>query len=498
MKNYLFSINRRQFLQALGILTGVSLAKVTYSSTATEKRIYYVSSSGQDSNPGTFEQPWKTIQKAAETLVAGDTVYIREGTYTITQQIVPRNSGTENQWIIYAGYPGETVIIDADNVFVGPPIGTPPFPRDQGAFQIQGKHHILIKNLTLKNSHNGGFVVRESHHIDFYNNTTINTFSSGILIGRGCYQHKVFGNTVINANTNEMRIEHPGYPYQKSTGPHEGITMGSVEDFEVAYNQVCYCAKEGIDCKGTAKRGKVHHNYVHHCRRQGLYADSWQDVLEDIEFFENIVHDCEAGVAIAAEDGPKINSIQIHHNLIFNNRATGIFLARWGKDKLKTNIQIYNNTIHHNGYGLKNTPEPYWLTGGLYFYTTNLENVRVENNIFSDNAWFQIGYSSEFKPDDFQQKNIQILSNLIFDNNTVTYPVFLEEWAKDRVYATKGEDFLEADPLFEDPRNVNFYLQTASPAAQRNLGSFAANTTKDFWWTVNFPPQFTHPSESQI
>lgn len=42
---------------------------------------YYVSPSGNDKNPGTETQPWQTIQKAADTLVAGDTVYIKEGFY---------------------------------------------------------------------------------------------------------------------------------------------------------------------------------------------------------------------------------------------------------------------------------------------------------------------------------------------------------------------------------------------------------------------------------
>ena len=490
----MFSINRRQIIQGLGILAGVSMAEITDSSTSLPKKVYYVAPWGKDQNPGTFEQPWHTIQKAAETLTASEKVYIRGGTYSISQPIYPQHSGKENQWIIYAGYPGETVIIDAKEIRVGPPVGEPPFPHDQGAFQIENKHHILIKNLTIRNSHSGGFNVRRSHHIDFYNNTTINTFSSGIKIGRGCYQHKVLGNTIINANTHEMRI-YPASKPNRTEGPHEALTIGSVNDFEVAYNEVCYCAKEGIDCKGTPTKGKVHHNYVHHCARQGLYADAWRDVLKDIEFFENVVHNCECGIAISAENGPRIDSINIHHNLVFNNRATGIFLSRWGKDLFKSNIEIYNNTIHHNGYGLKNTSDPYWLTGGIYLYSTNVENIMIKNNIVSDNAWFQIGYSGKFKSDDFRNKNIQIKSNLIFDNNNVSYPIYLEEWAKDYVDATKGEDFLENDPLFENSRIANFYLQSLSPALKGNLGCFAFNTTKNFWWSVNFPPQFIHSSE---
>ena len=46
--------------------------------------IYYVDQNNpqtSDSNPGTEDLPWKTIQKAAETIMAGDTVYVKEGTY---------------------------------------------------------------------------------------------------------------------------------------------------------------------------------------------------------------------------------------------------------------------------------------------------------------------------------------------------------------------------------------------------------------------------------
>ncbi len=57
-------------------------------------------------------------------------MYIRGGTYQITEQIHPQNSGQKNKWITYTGYPGEKVIIDANEVYVRPPIGQPPFPRD--------------------------------------------------------------------------------------------------------------------------------------------------------------------------------------------------------------------------------------------------------------------------------------------------------------------------------------------------------------------------------
>ncbi len=202
------------------------------------------------------------------------------------------------------------------------------------------------------------------------------------------------------------------------------------------------------------------------------------------------MHDCECGIAIRAEDGSEVNAIQIHHNIIFNNRATGILLARWGKDNLRQNIEIYQNTIHHNGYGKGNSEQPYWLTGGLYFYSTNVKNVRVYQNIFSDNSYFKLGYSEAYQTAGLGAKNIQIQSNLIFDQNQVTYPVYLEEWAKDYVYETKGTQFIETQPAFKDALTGNFYLKTDSSLEQpqKNWGAFSPNKTENFCWVVDFPP----------
>ena len=493
--NNAFWTHRRRFLQVAGT-SAIASIFFDRQSRAMEsenhpQNVYYVAPQGRDSNPGTLDRPWATIQKAADTLEAGQTVYIRGGTYAISEQIRPRNMGRPDRWITYRAYPGEIATIDAQNLYVEPPEGEPPFPHDQGAFQIEGTAYVRIQNLTLKNSHSAGFTVRNSNHIQFYNNTTINTYSSGIAVWTNCAHCKIMGNTIVNANTLEMRINWEGYPHQKNVGPHEAITLGGAIDFEVAYNHICYCQKEGIDCKETCARGIVHHNYTHHLRRQGLYVDSYFGLLEDIEVYDNVVSDCETGIAVSAEDGPLADNIRIHHNLVYNNRATGIFLSRWGKDRRRTNIQIYNNTVDRNGYG-KGEPT-YWLTGGLYLYTTNLENVEIFNNIFSQNKSFQIGYSGDYNGD-LRSRKINIENNLIYQTETVTYPVRLEEWAKDDVYSTNGENAIEGDPLYKTPSLGNFLLQNNSPAigmgmgANSDLGAFTATAEQDFWWLANFPP----------
>jgi hypothetical protein len=76
---------------------------------------YYVSANGHDDNPGTAADPWATIQHAVETIVAGDTVFIRGGIYHEHVQTV--NSGSaEDGFITFATFPGETPVIDGQGV----------------------------------------------------------------------------------------------------------------------------------------------------------------------------------------------------------------------------------------------------------------------------------------------------------------------------------------------------------------------------------------------
>ena len=84
---------------------------------------YYVAPTGSDSNSGTKDSPWGTLQKGADTAAAGDTVWIRGGTYKTT---TPKSSGAgiqlsksgtsdTNRVKIWA-YPGETPLFDFSNL----------------------------------------------------------------------------------------------------------------------------------------------------------------------------------------------------------------------------------------------------------------------------------------------------------------------------------------------------------------------------------------------
>src|SRR5262245_55577611 len=98
---------------------------------------YYVDKdhpTASDANAGTTEAlPWSTISKANRTLRAGDTVYIKKGTYIAgtTNYIVPVNSGTANSRITYRNF-GTDVVTIQDGEF---------------AIDLNGNDYITVQGL---------------------------------------------------------------------------------------------------------------------------------------------------------------------------------------------------------------------------------------------------------------------------------------------------------------------------------------------------------------
>ena len=80
--------------------------------------VYYVSTTGNDiTGTGTLSNPWKTIQKAADTMTAGDTCIIRGGTYRET--VTLNTSGSSANPINFKAYTGEIVTVSGAEPVTG-------------------------------------------------------------------------------------------------------------------------------------------------------------------------------------------------------------------------------------------------------------------------------------------------------------------------------------------------------------------------------------------
>ena len=84
--------------------------------------VYYASPTGSDSNSGTIDQPWKTFNYAQGRLAAGDTLYLRGGTYFEGSAVTITRQGTAVAPITIQAYPGEEAVISgADPCFMTAP-----------------------------------------------------------------------------------------------------------------------------------------------------------------------------------------------------------------------------------------------------------------------------------------------------------------------------------------------------------------------------------------
>ncbi|TLX74356.1 DUF1565 domain-containing protein [Labilibacter sediminis] len=79
---------------------------------------YFVSPSGKDSNKGSQESPFRTINTAIKFLKAGDTCFLREGTYN-EEVDISNLRGSKNNPIIISAYNNEKVIFDGSDPITG-------------------------------------------------------------------------------------------------------------------------------------------------------------------------------------------------------------------------------------------------------------------------------------------------------------------------------------------------------------------------------------------
>ncbi len=101
-------MNKTSFRQINSYLIFIILICAGFAFSST----YYVSPDGDDSNPGTPEQPFKTVARAISFVDSGTTIYLREGAFRCASKISLSKDGTAKNPIYLQAYPNEIPILD--------------------------------------------------------------------------------------------------------------------------------------------------------------------------------------------------------------------------------------------------------------------------------------------------------------------------------------------------------------------------------------------------
>ena len=444
---------------------------------------YYVSLTGNDSNPGTQAAPWRTIQHAADTARAGSTVHVRGGVY---EELVSINASgnASDGFITFKSYPGETAVLDAGHFT---PAGR------QGILTIHNQSYVRIVGLEIRNFHTaehrlsplGISVIGAGSHIELLKNNVHHieqTFEGRDAPGRGGngFGIAVYG-TDAKTPITDLVIDGNEVHHLKTGSSESLVVNGNVTNFRITHNVVHDNNNIGIDVIGfertapdpavdQARDGVVSGNLVYNITSKGnpayrneensdgIYVDGGTRILIE----NNVMHDVDFGIELASEHKDRATSYIIaRNNLIYHSHTAGISIGGYAPERGHTeHCTVVNNTLYENdtsGTG----------TGEFQMQWNMSDNIFANNIVYAGSrCLISLNKSQADKnhPSAETDHNLYYCASgakasiWIGPSNTVTgFDQYVESTGNDR-----HSRFL--DPNFVDAASHNFHLQSNSPA----------------------------------
>jgi len=295
---------------------------------------YYVGTTGNDANPGGPSQPFQTIQKGMSVLQPGDTLYLRQGTYTekIDPNYMTLPSGTSwSNAITIAGYPGEKATIrNGINI------------QDNGNSSIPA--YLIFDNFIVRNSDANAFRVGgNAHHIRLSNSDVQSGRTNTISIA-----YTTSDVQVINCDIHDSPVEFVP-EWGVSTGTYGLYINGNnmLIDGNRIYNNTGY----GIHLYGginAASNNIVRNNSIYNnCLNDGTRSQAAGGVIitsgSNNSFYNNLVYNhtgsfCGPAVSLGYADNSAYN------NTIYGNKGFGLELGA-----STTGMIVRNNILYGNG-----------------------------------------------------------------------------------------------------------------------------------------------------
>ena len=374
-----------------------------------------------DTNPGTEQMPFKTVQYAADVAGPGDIVYVMEGRYD--ERIKVKTGGTEGKPVAFVAMPRRSVIV--------------------GGFDLEASY-IRVEGFEITADKPATAVQLHGSHCEILDN-----YIHDMMVG----VNGTVGKPSADGNTRDYSaVTHNRIAYNKVYHSEYGFILGGenwlVENNEVSRLFMYAQGKKYDDCDYSRFFGKSciqRYNYYHGTDTKAsriAHVDCIQtftnngEIAQDLLFEFNTCFDWGQGCMV--ESAPHLGSVRnwtFRHNIYSSDLPT--YKGAWGLNLIQTpDVTIENNTF----VGIT------WFGVGLRGAEST--NGQIRNNIFCD-VRKAVEDSMDFTP-----------ANPITEYN-LTYKTSILAGAaniNDRV------------PLFADPENRNFRLKNGSPAIGAGKG----------------------------
>jgi hypothetical protein len=444
---------------------------------------FYVSTAGDDSNPGTQDKPWRTVQHAADSARAGSTVNVREGVYEELVKINASGNASDG-FITLRSYLGETAILDATHFT----------PADrQGILTIHNQSYIRIEGFEIRNFRTaehrsaplGIDISGAGSHIELLKNNVHHieqTFPGRDAPGSGGngFGIAVYG-TDATAPITDLIIDGNEVHHLKTGSSESLVVNGNVTNFRITHNVVHDNNNIGIDVIGfertahdpavdQARDGVVSGNLVYNITSRGnpaygndessdgIYVDGGTRILIE----QNVIHDVDFGIELASEHKDRATSyITARNNLIYHCHTAGVSIGGYAPDRGHTDHStVVNNTLYENDTSATGS--------GEFQMQWNMADNIFQNNIVvaGPRCLIQLNRSQvdKNKPPAVIDHNIYYCASgaqaSTWAGASATVTGF------DKYVGSSGNDRSSrfADPRFVDPAKNDFHLRPDSPA----------------------------------
>jgi hypothetical protein len=370
---------------------------------------YYLSTTGDDADPGTIASPFATFSRFEAVMKAGDTLVVRAGTYHEFVTLDAR-SGTKTDPVVIMAYPGESPVLDGEKNLPG---------SAQGGFGLLHirNNYFHVSGLEIKNSSSFGVYLGGTGNV-VSDLIVHDTHSTGIYAGgdssivEDCLVYDVclenFEGVLYDAYTNTPTGQW-GIGIEASRGGYgESSGKDRITDYAIIRRNIVHDSwGEGISTY-EARHTLIEDNIVYDSFATYLYISDAQYITAR----RNLVYgtktmtgrsDRTAGLGISDE---KFNLPSVCDTIVYNIvMGTGrcLDLGR------STSSLIANNTfINSVAFGtimVWDGAGDWHLANNIVIQDSNLPVILLKSDparivTFSHNFWSKTPNSSAASPDD--------------------------------------------------------------------------------------------------
>ncbi|MGZ4870663.1 MAG: choice-of-anchor Q domain-containing protein [Candidatus Angelobacter sp.] len=364
--------------------------------------IFYVSTSGNDANAGTFAAPWKTIVKAKNTINAGDIAYMENGVTQTTEDTFTAYLSMDRQGASNSGTAAAPKALIA-------------YPNAAVTVGVAGGLHYGIRTPNI-GTHEDYWVISQLHIIGGTQAMDIGGTGWKIVGNEmqcpgaddqvGCFemsegnQVKFWGNEVHNAGINPTSSKYYHAVYFSTDSNHIDVGWNHIHDnftcraLQFHSSPLCSPSCGSGDTTGFDQYDlHVHDNLIHGDNCNGINFATVDPSKGAVEAYNNVIY--HVGLMDPLQLGASFSCIYVAG--ITNNGTAGT-----------GTVQVFNNTLSdcaaNNSSNASGSRGAFGVGGGPLTLLMNLRNNVADQNpgeIYVDgslsqikgdhNLWFGVG-----------------------------------------------------------------------------------------------------------